>query len=59
MSKKYEKRLKTLKNKKEDKRSTRKSPNVDGRNLKSLSINKQKKILQDLKKKMDRSNRIW
>ncbi len=59
MSKKYEKRLKTLKNKKEDKRSTRKSPIVDGRSIKNLSIKKQKKILQDLKKKMDKSNRIW
>lgn len=59
MSKKYEKKLQTLKNKKEDKRLTRRSPIVDGRNLKNLSINKQKKILKDLKKKMDRSNRIW
>ncbi|HEA70544.1 hypothetical protein LCGC14_0928780 [marine sediment metagenome] len=59
MSKKYEKKIKTLKNKKEDKRLTRKSPVIDGRIFKSQSMKKQKKFLKDLKKKMDRSNRIW
>ena len=59
MSKKYEKKLETLKNKKKDKRLTRKSPMIDGRNLKSLSINKQKKFLKDFKKKMDGSSQIW
>ena len=59
MSKKYEKKLQTLKNKKKDKRLTRKSPMLDSKNFKNLSINKQKKALKDLKKRMDRSNRIW
>ena len=59
MSKKYEKKIKTLKNKKEDKRLTRKSQVIDGRIFKSQSMKKQKKFLKDLKKKMDRSNRIW
>ncbi len=59
MSKKYEKKIKTLKNKKEDKRLTRKSPMADGRVFKSKSIKKQKKMLQDLKKKMERSKKIW
>ncbi len=59
MSKKYEKKLETLKNKKKDKSLTRKSPMIDGKNLKNLSINKQKKFLKDLKKKMDRSRQIW
>ncbi|HEC40540.1 hypothetical protein LCGC14_0901990 [marine sediment metagenome] len=59
MSKKYEKKLKILKNRKEDKRSARRSPMADGRIFKSQSIKKQKKDLRDLKKKMERSKRIW
>lgn len=61
MSKKYENRVKELEDRKQEKDQLKekKSPVIDGSSISRRSVGKQKKALSDIKKKMDKSRKIW
>ena len=61
MSKKYEKKIQALKDRKEEHKHDKKkhTPVLNGSNIKKKSVQKQKKALQDLKKKVEKSKKIW
>ena len=63
MSKKYENRVKELDERKRerdhDQLKEKQSPVVDGSSISRQSVGKQKKALKDIKKKMDKSRKIW
>ncbi len=61
MSKKYEKKIKAMKEKKEEHShdKDKRSSEIDVRNVSQLSVKKQKRDLKNIKKKIDKSSDIW
>ena len=61
MSKKYEKKIKHLKEQMEERDHDHgnKSSNIDVRNISHLSVRKQKEDLKNIKKKIAKSRKIW
>ena len=60
MSKKYEKKIQAAKERKiKDNHEEKKSSIIDVRNIKKQSTKEQKKALNNIKKKMDKSRKIW
>ncbi|MFX1393217.1 MAG: hypothetical protein ACFFAH_06525 [Promethearchaeota archaeon] len=60
MSKKYEKKIQAAKQRKiEHGHEEKKSSIIDVRNIKKQSTKEQKKALNNIKKKMDKSRKIW
>ncbi len=65
MSKKYEKRVKILDEKEQNRKADhdhyteKHSSTTNGGNINRKSVSKQKKALKDIKKSMDKSRKIW
>lgn len=60
MSKKYEKKIQAVKERKiKHGHEEKKSSIIDVRNIKKQSTREKKKALNNIKKKMDKSRKIW